>query len=151
MLATSHIQQTKLHQHGEDRIPSVFSYGCQRQWNWQWQKKSGELLAVLIAMVMQRYNAMYIARWSISEATLEATGCHHPPSGECMCRIAPAAAMVDDFVVKHKNTNKVQIITSCLRELIPQNGPSTQLIDVTSCIKMRDISKTRAEELTDKI
>jgi hypothetical protein len=68
-----------------------------------------------------------------------------------MCRIAPAAAMVDDFVVKHKNTNKVQIITSCLRELKPQNGPSTQLIDVTSRIKMRDISKTRAEELADKI
>jgi len=38
------------------------------------------------------------------------TGSHWmPPSGECLRRIAPAAAMVDDFVVKQNITNKVQI------------------------------------------
>jgi hypothetical protein len=63
-----------------------------------------------------------------------------PPSGECKRRIAPAAAMVNEFVETTQNTNKTQLLASnygTFRELvnsenfIPQNGPSTQLIDAT--------------------
>ena len=43
-------------------------------------KKTGGLLAVLIAMAMQRYDTMHIARWSTSGDTLEATGYHHRAS-----------------------------------------------------------------------
>jgi hypothetical protein len=34
------------------------------------------------------------------------------PSGECPRRIASAAAMVDDFEKKKKNTNKKQLLPS---------------------------------------
>jgi hypothetical protein len=63
-----------------------------------------------------------------------------PPSGECLRRIAPAAAMVNEFVETTQNTNKTQLLASnygTFRALvnsenfIPQNGPSTQLIDAT--------------------
>jgi uncharacterized protein YfaT (DUF1175 family) len=63
-----------------------------------------------------------------------------PPSGECQRRIAPAAAMVNEFVETTQNTNKTQHLASnygTFRALvssdnfIPQNGPSTQLIDAT--------------------
>jgi hypothetical protein len=35
-----------------------------------------------------------------------------PPSGECLCRIALAAAMVDDFEENTQNTNKTQLLAS---------------------------------------
>jgi hypothetical protein len=35
-----------------------------------------------------------------------------PPSGECLCRIAPAAARVDRFVETTLNTNKSQRVRS---------------------------------------
>ena len=69
-----------------------------------------------------------------------------PPSGKCLCRIAPAAVMVDEFVETTQNTNKTQFLASnyygtfralvVCENLVPQNGPSTQLIDTTSCVKM---------------
>ena len=34
------------------------------------------------------------------------------PSGECLRRIAPAAAMVDEFVETTQNTNKTQLLPS---------------------------------------
>jgi hypothetical protein len=35
------------------------------------------------------------------------TGSHWmPPSGKCQCHIAPAAAMVNEFVETTQNTNK---------------------------------------------
>jgi hypothetical protein len=37
-----------------------------------------------------------------------------PPLGECPRRIAPAAAMVNDFKKKRKNTNKTQPLPSFL-------------------------------------
>ena len=40
-------------------------------------KNADELLAVPMAMAMQRYNAGRIARWSTSRASLEATECRH--------------------------------------------------------------------------
>jgi hypothetical protein len=44
------------------------------------------LLAISIAMRMQRYNAGRIARWSTSRASLEATGCRHWSSA---CAVLP--------------------------------------------------------------
>ena len=35
-----------------------------------------------------------------------------PPLGECLCRIAPAAAMDNEFVENTLNTNKIQLLTS---------------------------------------
>ncbi len=40
-------------------------------------KNAGKLLAILIAMAMQRYDAGHITQWSTSRASLKATGCHH--------------------------------------------------------------------------
>jgi hypothetical protein len=69
------------------------------------------------------------------------------PSGKCLRRIARAAYMVDKFVENTQNTNKKLFSASNLRynqplvvceNFIPQNEPSTQLIDATSCVKMCD-------------
>jgi hypothetical protein len=72
------------------------------------------------------------------------TGSHWmPPSGTCLRRIAPAAAMVNEFVETTQNTNKTQLLASnystfrvliISENFIPQNGPSTQLIDATSFV-----------------
>ena len=68
-----------------------------------------------------------------------------PPSGEYLRRIAPAAVMVDEFVETTLNTNKTQLLPSnygtfralvISENFIPQNGPSTQLIDATSCVEI---------------
>ena len=41
------------------------------------------------------------------------TGSHWmPPSGKCLRRIAPAAAMVDEFVETTQNTNKTQLLAN---------------------------------------
>jgi hypothetical protein len=67
-----------------------------------------------------------------------------PPSGECLRRIAPAAAIVNEFVETTQNNNKTQLLPcnySTFRVLgvnsenfIPQNGPYTQVIDATSFV-----------------
>jgi hypothetical protein len=66
-----------------------------------------------------------------------------PPSSKCLRRIAPAAAMVNEFVETTQNTNKTQFLASnygtfralvVCENFIPQNGPSTQLIDATSFV-----------------
>ncbi len=63
---------------------------------------------------------------------------------KCMCRIAPPATMVNEFVENTLNTNKTQLLTSnygtfralvISENFIPQNGPSTQLIDATSIVQ----------------
>jgi len=67
------------------------------------------------------------------------------PSGECLCCIPSAAVMVDEFIETTLNTNKTQLLPinyGTFRLLVvcenfaPQNGPSTQLIDATSCVKV---------------
>jgi hypothetical protein len=66
-------------------------------------------------------------------------------SGKCLRSIAPAAVMVDELVENTQNTTKKLFSASNLRYnqplvvyeiLIPQNGPSTHLINATSCVKM---------------
>ena len=42
-------------------------------------KKAGELLVILIAMAMQRYDTGHIAQWSTFRDSLEATECCHCP------------------------------------------------------------------------
>jgi hypothetical protein len=77
------------------------------------------------------------------------------PSGKCLRRIAPAAVMVNELV-DTQNTNKKLFSASNLRynqplvvceKFIPQNGPSTQLIDATSCVRMCNAA-IAAEELS---
>jgi hypothetical protein len=70
------------------------------------------------------------------------TGSHWmPPSGKCLRHNAPAAVMVNKFVETTQNTNKTQLLARnygtfralvVCENIIPQNGPSTQLIDLTS-------------------
>jgi hypothetical protein len=66
-----------------------------------------------------------------------------PPSGECLRRITPAAAMVNEFVETTQDTNKTQLLASTYstfralinsENFIPQNKPSTQVIDATSFV-----------------
>ena len=66
-----------------------------------------------------------------------------PPSGKCLRRIALAATMVNEFIETTQNTNKTQLLASnygtfralvVCENFIPQNGPSTQLIDATSFV-----------------
>jgi hypothetical protein len=66
-----------------------------------------------------------------------------PPSGKCLRRIALTAAMVNEFVETTQNTNITQLLASnystfralvMIENFIPQNGPFTQLIDVTSFV-----------------
>ena len=81
-------------------------------------------------------------------------GAHHPmehirgftrshwmqPLGECMRRIAPAAAMVDEFVETTQNTNKKLFLANLDRLLVvcenfvTRKGPSTHVIDATSFV-----------------
>jgi hypothetical protein len=67
------------------------------------------------------------------------------PLGECLMRIALATPTVIKIGGKHKNTTKTQLLASnygtnqslvVYEKFIPQNGPSTQLIDETHCIKV---------------
>jgi len=64
-------------------------------------------------------------------------------SGKCLRCIAPAAAMVNEFVETTQNTNKTQLLASnygsfgglvVCEIFIPQNGPSTQIIDAMSFV-----------------
>jgi len=68
-----------------------------------------------------------------------------PLSGECLRRLTPVAVMVDEFAETTPITNKTQLLPSnydsfrllvVCENFVPQNGPSTELINVTSCIKM---------------
>jgi hypothetical protein len=80
-----------------------------------------------------------------------------PPLGKCLCCIAPAATMVNEYIEITQNTNKKLFLASdygtnwslvVYENFIPQKGPSTQLIDATSCVKMCDAT-IGAEELAD--
>jgi hypothetical protein len=68
-----------------------------------------------------------------------------PPPSKRLCRIAPAAAMVDKFVENTQNNNKKLFLASyygtnqslvVYENFIPPKELSTQLSDATSCIKL---------------
>jgi len=65
-----------------------------------------------------------------------------PPLGKYSPRIAPADAMVIDFGVK----NLVDIAFEASIQKA-RNGPSTQLIEATSCVE-RSNATMKAEELS---
>jgi hypothetical protein len=87
----------------------LFGYG--RQWNRRQQKNTSQMREILITMWMQWCDVGRITRWSTSRA---------PPSGKRLRHIAPAAAMVDDFSCKHKNTSKTQFLASNYGKNQPQ-------------------------------
>jgi hypothetical protein len=66
-----------------------------------------------------------------------------PPSGKCLRRIAPAAAMVKELESNTQNTNKTQLLASnygtfralvVCENFVTQKGPSTHVIDATSVV-----------------
>jgi len=66
-------------------------------------KNAGKMMTISMAMPPGRYGAMRITQWNTFGASCEATML---PSGKCPCHIAPAAAMVNEFVETTQNTNK---------------------------------------------
>jgi hypothetical protein len=79
------------------------------------------------------------------------------PLGKCLRCIAPEATMVIEYIENAQNTNNKLFAASdyvtnqslvVYENFIPQKGPSTQLVDVTSCVKMCNAT-IRAEELVD--
>ncbi len=117
-----------------------FSYGCGQQWiddNEKCRRIAGDFDCHADAAVQRGAHRPM-------EHVQGFTGSHWmPPSGKCLCRIAPAAAMVNGFVEAAQNTNKTHFLASnycTFRALvisvnfIPQNGPSTQLIDAPSFV-----------------
>ena len=71
-------------------------------------KNVGKLLEILIAMHTVRREAR-----RPMEHVQGFTGSHWMlPSGKCLRRIAPAAAMVNKFVETTQNTNKTQLVAS---------------------------------------
>ena len=116
-------------------------------------KNVGESLAISIAMQTRQVQC---GSHHPMEHVQGFTGSHWmPPSGKCLRRIAPAAAMVNEFVETTQNTNKTQLLASnystfralvISENFIPQNGPSTQLINAPSFIKIWNAT-IGAEEL----
>ena len=69
-------------------------------------KNTGESLAILIAMAMQRYDAGRITRWSTSRASFKATGCRHWLSA---CAVLPRPRRPPwstNFLKQHKTLTK---------------------------------------------
>jgi hypothetical protein len=101
-----------------------------------------------MAMRIRRYDAKRITQYGRSRATLDATatGRRHRAS---ICPVLPrrtADTMVIDFGIK----NQVVALWKSLSKASvqkAQNGPSTQLIEATSCVE-RSNATMKAEELS---
>ncbi len=130
-----------------------FSYGCGQQWiddNEKCRWIAGDFDCHSDAAVQRGAHLPM-------EHVQGFTGSHWmPPLGKCLRCITPAAAMVNKFVETTQNTNKTQLLASnystfralvISENFIPQNGPSTQLIDATSFVQMWNAT-IGAEELT---
>ena len=118
----------------------LFSYGSRQQWiddNEKCRQISGNFDCYADAAVqcgahrpLEHVEGFIWSHWM-------------PPLGKCLRRIAPVAAAVEEFAETTQNTNKTQLIASnygtfwllvVYENFITQNGPSTQLIDVTSFV-----------------
>jgi hypothetical protein len=98
-----------------------------------------------MAMAMKQYDTMHtnIAQWSTSQASLEVTRCSHWVSD---CAALPWQPPWSTNLLKtQKNTSKklfmivaatVHLSLVVHENFIPQNEPSTQLINAASCVKM---------------
>ena len=84
----------------------LFSYGCGHQWiddNKKCRQIAGNFYCHADAAVRRGSHRPM-------EHVQGFTGSHWtPPSGKCLRRIAPAAAMVNEFVETAQNTNKTQL------------------------------------------
>jgi hypothetical protein len=60
-------------------------------------KNAGKLMAISMAMAMQWYDVWRGAHRPIKHIQGFTRSHWMPPSGECLRRIAPTAAMVDEF------------------------------------------------------
>ena len=106
------------------------------------QKNTPTLLAMSIAMGMRWCNRAHCPMEHIPGFTRS----HWMlPLGKCLRCIAPAAAIVDEYIENTQNTNKKLFLASnygtnlslvVYENFIPQKGPSTQLINATSCVKI---------------
>ena len=130
-----------------------FSYGCGQQWideNEKWRRITGDFDCHSDAAAVRRGSHL------LMEHVQGSTGSHWMPLlGKCLHRIAPAAAMVNEFVETTQNTNKTQLLASnystfwalvISENFIPQNRPSNQLINTTSSVYMWN-NTIGAEEL----
>jgi hypothetical protein len=95
-----------------------FSYGCGQQWiddNEKCRRISGDFDCHADAALRRGAHRPM-------EHVQGFTGSHwNPPSGKCLRRIAPAAAMVNEFVGTTQNTDKSQLLASnysTFRELV---------------------------------
>jgi hypothetical protein len=79
----------------------LFSYGYGRQWNQRLQKNAGKLTTILIAMPLEQYGAMHIARWSASVASCKATICHHRMSARAVLPRQPPWLTISNETQKH--------------------------------------------------
>ena len=77
----------------------LFSYGSGQQ-QIDGKKNAGELMAILIVMEMQWYDAGHIARWITSRASLEATGCRQWSSA-CIVLSRRPPWLVKKCQIKH--------------------------------------------------
>jgi hypothetical protein len=97
-----------------------------------------------MAMPIKRYGAERIAQCGRSRATLDAIGLssgNYSP----LILIAPADAMVIDFGVKSSCGVVKLLFEASVKK--SRNGPSTQLIEATSCVE-RSNATIKAKELT---
>ncbi len=131
----------------------VFTLGC-----WIMEstttKNAGKVLVISITMQMRQYDAGCIAWWSTSQASLKATGCCHQAN---TCIVLPQQPpWLTNTLKIHKNTSKKLFLASdygtnqslvVYENFILPKGPSTQLVDATSCVKMCN-AMIGAEELS---
>jgi hypothetical protein len=121
----------------------VFTLGCWQQWNRQRQKcreSAGDFDHHVDAAVQCGAHP----RWSTSWASLEATRCLHQTSA---CAVLPQQPPWSMNTLKTHASNYGRNRSLVVYEnFIPPKGPSTQLVDATSCVKMCNAT-IRAEEL----
>jgi hypothetical protein len=91
----------------------LFSYGCGQQWivdNEECRWIAGDFDCHADAVVRRGAHRPM-------EHVQGFTGSHWMlPSDKCLCHIAPAAAMVNEFVETTQNTNKTQLLASNYRK-----------------------------------
>ena len=93
----------------------IDAYGCGQQWNrrqQKWRQINDDFDGHGDAAVwreahrpMEHIQGFTQSQWM-------------PPSGECLRRIAPTAAMVDEFEQNTQNTNKTQLLPSDYRTFL---------------------------------
>ncbi len=87
-------------------------------------KNTRQMLAILMAMRIQRCNARHITQWSTSVAPCEATRCRHWVSAHAVLPRRPPWSTISNGT---KNTNKKQLLPSFL--MVDQRKKAEQFWD----------------------